>query len=53
MKTTDRGKKFKEEKYLSADYFLAVNTERIFYVEGKCRVLMKRGMRSMEVEINK
>ena len=53
MKTTDRGKKFKEEKYLSADDFFAVNTERIFYVEGKCKVLMKRGMRSMEVDINK
>lgn len=32
MKTTDRGKRFKEEGYLSADYVFAANAERIFYV---------------------
>ena len=35
MKTTDRGKRFKVERYLSADDAFAANTERIFYVKGK------------------
>ena len=33
MKTTDRGNRFKEERYLSADDVFAPNTERIFYVK--------------------
>ena len=37
MKTTDCGKRFKEERYLSADGVFAGNTERIFYVKGKCK----------------
>ena len=53
MKTTDRGKRFKEERYLSADYVSVANTERIFYVKGKCKASMKREIRSMEVEIKK
>ena len=32
MKTTDRGKRFKEERYLSADGVFAANTERIFRI---------------------
>ena len=42
MKTTDRGKRFKEERYLSADDVFAVNTGRICYVKGKCKASMKR-----------
>ena len=53
MKTTNRGKRFKEERYLSADDFFVANTERIFYVKGKCKASMKREIRSMEVGINK
>ena len=53
MKTRDRGKRFKEETYLSADDVFAANTERIFYVKGKCKASMKREIRSMEVGINK
>ena len=53
MKTTDRGKRFKEEIYLSADDVFAANTERIFCVKGKCKASMKREIRSMEVGINK
>ena len=47
----DRGKRFKEERYLSADVFVA-NRERIFYVKGKCKASIKRKIRSMEVGIN-
>ena len=54
MKTTDRGKRFKEERYyLSVGDIFAANTERICYVKGKCKVSMKREIRSMEVGINK
>ena len=53
MKTTDCGKRFKEERYLSADGVFAGNTERIFYVKGKCKASIKRQIRSMEVDINK
>ena len=52
IKTTDRGKRFKEERYLSADVF-ATNTERTFYVKGKCNASMKRKIRSMKFGISK
>ena len=42
MKTTNRGKRFKEERYLSADDAFAANTETIFHVKGKCKASMKR-----------
>ena len=35
MKTTDRGKRFKEERCLSEDDVFAANAERIFYVKEK------------------
>ena len=47
MKTTDRIKRFKEERYLSTDDVFAANTERIFYVKGKCKASMKREIRSI------
>ena len=53
MKTADRGKRFKEERYLSTDDVFAATTERIFYVKGKCKASVKREIRSMEVGINK
>ena len=34
MKTTNRGKRFKEVRYLSADDNFAANTEIIFYVKN-------------------
>ena len=53
MKTTDRGKRFKEEGYLSADDVFAANTERIFYVKRKCKASKKREITSIEVGRNK
>ena len=53
VKTTDRGKRFKEERCLSEDDVFAANSERIFYVKEKCKASMKRKIRSMEVGINK
>ena len=53
MKKTDRGKRFKEERYISGGDIFAANIERIFYVKGKCKASIKREIRSMEVGINK
>ena len=53
MKTTNCGKRFKEEGYLSADDVFVANTEIIFFVKGKCKAPMKREIRLMEVGINK
>ena len=53
MKTKDRGKRSKEERYLSTDDVFAPNTERIFYVKRKCKASMKREIRSMEADIKK
>ena len=53
MKTTDRGKRFKKERYLFEDDVFAANTEGIFYVKGKCKASMKKEIRSMDVGINK
>ena len=41
MKTADHGKRFKEERYFSADDVFAANTERLFYVKEKCKASMK------------
>ena len=45
--------RFKEERYLSADDIFATNTERIFYVKGKCSASIKREKISIEFDINK
>ena len=53
METTDRGKRFKEERHLTPDDVFAANTEIIFYVKGKCKASIKMEIRSMEVGMNK
>ena len=53
LKYIDRRKRFKEERYLYVDKILAANTERIFYVKGKCKTSVKKEISSMEVGINK
>ena len=53
MKTTDRGKRFEEEGYLSAVNAFAANIERIFYVRQKRKASIKREIISIEVGRNK
>ena len=53
MKRTDRGKRFEEEGYLSAVNAFAANIERILYVRQKCKALIKRERKSIEVGRNK
>ena len=53
MKTTDRGKRFEEEGYLSAANAFGANIERIFYVRQKCKASIKREITSIEVGKNK
>ena len=42
LKTKDCEKRFKEERYLSANDILVASTEKIFYVTGKCETSMKK-----------
>ena len=42
LKTKDCEKRFKEERYLSANDILVASTEKIFYVKGKCETSMKK-----------
>lgn len=53
MNTKDRGGRFKEERYLSADDLFAANKERIFNVKRNCKASLKKEIRSMEVGIKK
>ena len=53
METTDCGKRFKEERHLTADDVFAANIETMFYVKGKYKASIKMEIRSMEVGINK
>ena len=41
IKTLDRGKKFKEERYISSDSIYTSFDENSFFVKGVCRASMK------------
>ena len=52
-KTLNRGTKFKQERYLSADYIFAKLKGDQFQVKGKCRASMnKREVHNVEVFLN-
>ncbi len=51
-KTLMRGRKFKEERYLSSDSVFTAKTETGFAVKCKCRASMKKVTRSVIVYIN-
>jgi len=53
MKTLDRGRRFQEERYVSADNILTKNSNETFMIKGKCRASMKKEIRSMSVSLNK
>ena len=53
MKTTDRGKRFEEEGYLSAADVFAANVERIFYVKQKRKASIKREITLIDFGRNK
>ena len=52
IKTRDRGRKFKEERYLSADDIYAKLLGKVFCVKSTCRASMKKEERKMYVELD-
>ena len=53
LKTLDRGKKFKEERYISADSITTSTKGEKFYIKGKCKASMKKEFRNMEVSLDR
>ena len=49
VRTLDRSKKFKEERYISADSITTSTKEEKIYIKGKCKASMKKEFRNMEV----
>ena len=42
IKTLDRGRKFKNERYITSDSIFAKCDKGIFYVKGLCKASMKK-----------
>ena len=52
-KTTQRGRMFQAERYISSDEIYTKVSEETFFVRGKCRASMKQEKRTMEIRIDK
>ena len=52
-KKFDRARKFKEERYLSADSLLTLSSPELFKVKAKCKASMKKEVRDIEVSLNR
>ena len=53
MKTLVRGRKFKEERFLTADSIYTTKTQNLFKVKGLCKASMKKDLRKVFVSINR
>ena len=53
IKTLDRERKFKEERYLSADFLFTRVADDHFNVKAKCKASMKKEIREVEVSLNR
>ena len=53
IKTLDRRKKFKDERYLSADSIFTSLGRNGFYVKGKCKANMQKEIRNAIVTLDK
>ena len=53
IKTLDRGRKFKDERYISADTLFTASLRNDFYVKCKCKSSMKKEFRSVEVALSR
>ena len=51
IKTLDRGRKFKEERYISADSIFTYVDKDHFYVKCKCKASMKKDMRTVYIQL--
>ena len=52
-KTLVRGRKFKEERFLTADSIYTAKTKDLFKVKGLCKASMKKDLRKVFVSINR
>ena len=52
VKTSDRAKKFKEERYISADSITTSTKGEKFYIKRKCKASMKKEFRNIEVSLD-
>ena len=53
VKTLDHNKKFKEERYISADSKMISTKGEKNYIRGKCKASMKKEFRNMEVNLDR
>ena len=53
IKTSDRGRVFKNEGYVNADNIFTKSCADIFKIKGSCRASMKQVKRNMCVTLNK
>ena len=53
MKTTDRGRKFQEERYISTDSVYTKTNANDFIVKASCKASMKREYRNMIITLKR
>ena len=53
LKTLDRGRKFKDERYISADSVFTAVKENSFFIKGTCKASMKKDLRCIKISLNK
>ena len=52
IKTLDRGRKFKNERYITSDSIFTKCDKGVFYVKGLCKASMKKEKRSAAVKLS-
>ena len=52
IKTLDRGRKFKEERYISADNIFTSTDSGSFYFQCKCKASMKKDFRKVFIKLS-
>ena len=52
IKTLDRGRKFKNERYITSDSIFIKCDKGIFFVKGLCKASMKKEKRSVAVKLS-
>ena len=49
----ERGRKFKEEKYISADSIYTYLSDELFFVKAKCKASMKKEFCNIEISLSR
>ena len=53
IRTLDRGRKFKEERYISADSIYTATDENYFYVKCNCKASMIKEYKQVKISLDK